>query len=62
VQAGRVYGNLILNSAGSIKLNPKFIGAFAPGTNNLTLDATTLTVNAGQSVTIAVAGDGFVGG
>jgi hypothetical protein len=62
VQAGRVYGNLILNSAGSIKLNPKFIGAFAPGTNNLSLDATPLAVSPGQTIAIAVAGDGFISG
>jgi hypothetical protein len=62
VQAGRVYGNLVLNSFGSIKLNPKFIGAFAPGTNNLSLDATPLNVTPGQTIDIAVAGDGFVSG
>lgn len=62
VQAGRVYGNLDVTTMGSIKLNPKFIGAFAPGTNNLTLDATPLTVTPGQSIAIAVAGDGFTGG
>jgi len=61
-QAGRVYGNLILNSAGSTKLNPKFIGAFAPGTSNLSLDATALSVTGGQTIAIAMAGDGFVGG
>ena len=62
VQAGRLYGNLVLSTMGSIRLNPKFIGAFAPGTNNLTLDATPLTVTPGQDITIAVAGDGFTGG
>jgi hypothetical protein len=62
VKAGGIYGNLILNSAGSTKLNPKFIGAFAPGTNSLSLDATPLTVMAGQTIAIAVAGDGFIGG
>ncbi|HYS53304.1 MAG TPA: matrixin family metalloprotease [Thermoanaerobaculia bacterium] len=62
IQTGRVYGNLVLNSAGSIKLNPKFIGAMAPGTNNLSLDATPLILTAGQTIAIAVAGDGFLGG
>jgi hypothetical protein len=62
VQAGRVYGNLVLSTMGSIKLNPKFIGAFAPGTNNLSLNATALNVTPGQSIAIAVAGDGFIGG
>jgi hypothetical protein len=62
VEAGRVYGNLDLSTMGSIKLNPKFIGAFAPGTNNLSLDATTLNVIPGQTIAIAVAGDGFTSG
>ncbi|MDQ6800577.1 MAG: matrixin family metalloprotease [Acidobacteriota bacterium] len=62
VQAGRVYGNLVLSTMGSIRLNPKFIGAFAPGTNNLSLDATTLNVSPGQTISIAVAGDGFTSG
>ena len=62
VQAGRFYGNLALTTMGTIKLNPKFIGAFAPGTNNLSLDATPLTVNPGQTISIAVAGDGFISG
>jgi hypothetical protein len=62
VQAGRVYGNLVLSTMGSIKLNPLFIGAFAPGTNNLSLDATPLTLIPGQTISIAVAGDGFVSG
>ncbi|PYQ48132.1 MAG: hypothetical protein DMF59_16925, partial [Acidobacteria bacterium] len=62
IQPGRVYGNLVLNSAGSTKLNPKYIGAMAPGTNNLSLDATALMLTPGQTIAIAVAGDGFVGG
>ena len=62
VQAGRVYGNLVLSTMGSIKLNPKYIGAFAPGTNNLSLDATPLNVMPGQTVAIAVGGDGFTSG
>ena len=62
VQAGRVYGNLVLSTMGLIKLNPKFIGAFAPGTNNLSLNATALNVSPGQTISIAVAGDGFISG
>ncbi|HEX9502192.1 MAG TPA: matrixin family metalloprotease [Thermoanaerobaculia bacterium] len=62
VQTGRVYGNLVLSTMGSIKLNPKFIGAFAPGTNNLSLNATALNVSPGQTISIAVAGDGFISG
>lgn len=62
VQAGRVYGNLIVNASGSIKLNPKYVGASAPGSNNISLNAMPLNLSSGQSVAIAVGGDGFVSG
>jgi len=62
VEAGRVYGNLIVNSPGSTTLNPKYVGGFAPGTNNVSLDAMPLMLNAGQNIAIAVAGDGFISG
>jgi hypothetical protein len=62
VVAGRIYGNLVVNSAGSIKLNPKWIGTFAPGTMDVTLGAMPISLTAGQTTTIAVAGDGFISG
>jgi len=62
VVAGRIYGNLVVNSAGSIKLNPKWIGAFAPGTNDVSLAAMPIGITSGQSVAIAVGGDGFISG
>ena len=62
VVPGRIYGNLLVNSPGSIKLNPKWIGAFAPGTMDLVLGATPIALTAGQNVNLAVAGDGFTSG
>lgn len=62
VDAGKMYGNLLVNSPGSVKLNPKWVGIGAPGSSDITLNATTAVVNAGQTVTIAVGGDGFISG
>jgi hypothetical protein len=62
VQAGRVYGNLILNTPGTTKLNPKYIGGFSPGTNDIALDAIPLVLTAGQNISIAIGGDGFISG
>jgi len=62
VVAGRIYGNLVVNSAGSVKLNPKWIGAFAPGTMDVSLGAMPIALTAGQTIAIAVAGDGFISG
>lgn len=62
VQVGRIYGNLVVNSVGSIKLNPKWIGVSAPGSTDINLGATTVGLMTGQSVAIAVGGDGFLSG
>ena len=62
VDAGRIYGNLVVNAPGTTTLNPKWVGAFAPGTSNVTLGCMPVLIAAGQSVDIAIGGDGFVGG
>ncbi len=63
VESGNVYGNLVVNSAGAaIQLNPRWIGVTSPGSNQFTLSSNALTVQPGQSVNIAVAGDGIVSG
>lgn len=63
VQSGNVYGNINVNSAGApVQLNPKWIGAFPPGSSDIALSSTSVTVKPGQNVSIAVGGDGFVGG
>jgi hypothetical protein len=63
VEAGRVYGNLILNAAGPVQLNPRWIGV-ADGVSNdqFSLSTSPATVRPGQTVTITVAGDGFTSG
>jgi len=62
VDAGKVYGNLLVNGAGTETLNPKWIGTFIPGSSDLTLGACPVVLSAGQTVAIAVGGDGFVSG
>jgi hypothetical protein len=62
LEPGKVYGNLIVNSAGSIKLNPRWIGAFPPASSEVSLSATPVMITNGQSVAIAVGGDGFISG
>lgn len=62
VDGAKVYGNLILHTAGPAQLNPRWIGAMAAGSDNVSLSSTPVTVRAGQPVTIAVGGDGFTSG
>jgi len=63
VDSGRVYGNLIVNSSGApIQLNPRWIGVTTPGNDQFKLSSNALTVQPGQSVNIAVAGDGITSG
>lgn len=62
IEAGRVYGNLVVNVAGAIQLNPKWVGAFDPVKNDINLGSTTAVLTGGQTVGIAVAGDGFTSG
>ncbi len=62
VDDGKIYGNIDVSAPGSLKLNPKYIGALTPGVTNLSLSASALAVSPGQSLTIAIAGDGFISG
>lgn len=62
VEAGRVYGNLVVTTAGSETLNPKWVGAFDPASGKVTLSACPLALSTGATVAIAVGGDGFVSG
>jgi hypothetical protein len=62
VEAGKIYGNLTVNGAGLVKLNPKWIGVGSPSSANISLNAETASIGSGQTVRIAVGGDGFVGG
>lgn len=62
VESGRVYGNLVVTAAGGMGLNPKWIGACASTSHTMSLGTTPATVSAGQSVKLAVGGDGFTSG
>ena len=63
IDNGKVYGNLIVNSSGNmVQLNPRWIGACAAGSSNISLTATTAVLQRGKSVRLAVGGDGFTSG
>jgi len=62
VENGRIYGNLNVNGSGSVRLNPRWIGAWAAGTDNVLLQAMPTMLHAGTTVTLGVGGDGFTSG
>ncbi len=62
VEAGKIYGNINVNGAGAVQLNPKWIGLCGVGGTNVSLGAMPIAIHAGQAVTIAVGGDGFLSG
>ena len=60
VESGKVYGNLVLSTAGGVvQLNPKWIGACAASSHSLSLSSTPANVKPGDTVRLAVGGDGF---
>lgn len=62
VESGNVYGNLVLTTAGTIALNPRWIGVAPEGRADVSLSTSPAAVSPGQTVTITVAGDGFTSG
>ena len=63
ISSGRVYGNLVVNSSGApVQLNPKWIGVAKGTKSDFNLSSTAATIKAGETITLAVAGDGIVGG
>jgi Matrixin/Carboxypeptidase regulatory-like domain len=63
VEAGRVYGNIVVNGGGApSQLNPKWIGTAAANTANFNLNSTAVALTPGQTVELAVGGDGFTSG
>jgi len=62
VENGKVYGNLVLNASGVARLNPMWIGTCAQNGVDVSLNSKSVLVRGGQTVTIAVAGDGFISG
>lgn len=62
VEDGRLYGNLNVDGSGSVSLNPKWIGAWAAGSDSVTLQAMPATLHAGSTMTLGIGGDGFTSG
>ena len=62
VRGGQVVGNIVVNTAGPVELNPRWIGVAPAGATTFTLSSTAPTIRAGQTVAIAVAGDGMTPG
>jgi Matrixin. len=62
VEEGRIYGNINVNGSGTVRLNPKWVGAWAPGTEEVTMQAMTVMLHAGATTTLGVGGDGFTSG
>jgi hypothetical protein len=62
VESGRIYGNLNVNGAGTVQLNPKWIGSCPAGSANVSLQAMPTTLHAGSTVTLSIGGDGFTSG
>jgi len=62
VENGRIYGNLNVDGTGVVRLNPKYIGAWAEGTDGVSLQAMPVTLRAGSTITLGIGGDGFTSG
>jgi len=62
VDTGKIVGNLIVNGSGSVQLNPRWIGFNTTGLDQFSLSTTAVSLKPGQTVTLAVAGDGFTSG
>lgn len=62
VESGKVYGNLVVNAAGVVQLNPKWIGVSAANATDVSLAAVPAIIHAGDTISLAVGGDGFTSG
>lgn len=62
VEKGKVYGNLVAYANGAVQLNPRWIGACASTSHAISLGSTPATVHPGETVKLAVGGDGFTSG
>jgi hypothetical protein len=62
VRAGQVYGNLVVNTAGPVQLNPRLIGSSAANVSQVSLSSMPVFVKPGEIVRLTVGGDGFVSG
>jgi predicted Zn-dependent protease len=62
VEDGKLYGNIVVTTNGTVQLNPKWVGSFVPGTSDISLAASPVMLRPGDTVSLAVGGDGFVSG
>jgi hypothetical protein len=62
VEDGKVYGNLFVTAVGGSQLNPRWIGACASTSHAISLGSTAAVVSPGDTVKLAVGGDGFTSG
>jgi matrixin len=63
VENGKVYGNLMINNAGApVSLNPKWIATSPGQTADFALCSIPSVVRPGQTISLAVGGDGFTSG
>ena len=63
VEEAKVYGNLDIDTAGApVALNPRWIGRAKAGEREFALSTTPINVLPGERISLAVGGDGFIGG
>ena len=62
VVAGNFYGNLVVNASGVVDLNPRWLGVSSRGSSDFKLTSSAVSVRAGQTISLAVAGDGMISG
>lgn len=62
VENGKMYGNLVVNTAGPVQINPRLIGASAPDATSVSLNSSPVAVTPGQTVKLTIGGDGFTSG
>jgi hypothetical protein len=59
VENGKIYGSLVVNTAGAVRLNPRLVGASRPDATSVSLNSSPVSVRPGQTVKLTVGGDGY---
>lgn len=62
LEIGKIYGNVILTTAGPVDLNPRSVGVSAQEATSMSLSSTPVVVRAGDTIRLTIAGDGFISG
>ncbi len=62
VSNGRVYGNLVISTAGPVQLNPRTIGSCSATAHQVSLTSMPVFVKPGETVKLTIGGDGFISG